>query len=325
MADGGLLDYRYEKVHMMKRYTLRSSRSTLSWDLYCLPITIQNQNNCAWTFLLLWRHHSAASVCCPPLPLLTAKQYSNLNANKQTSRPCPPWPPLAPLHAGNKSEPRVLHPPLSVFSHFSCWLQKQQSYEVIYRLLHPEIRADSAPGLFDGHSRHVMAAFVKHWSVFFGFSKFWMQEFSALHPSIAPLLSPVPLRADSWAMAFPLRSDNWKAWWLAAVIATICESEWFGECCIRGRGGRGLCESQTASRGELLTPHRCQKAPRWPFAEPRLLMRKRVIIPLWGKYKHVLLWIPTTAIRWQNPTEVQLKHQYLNINIPPVAAKTTIS
>lgn len=48
--------------------------------------------------------------------------------------------------------------------------------------------------------------------------------------------------------------------WLLGVAA-ICESEWFGECCARGRGGRGLRESQTASRGELLTPHRCQKAP----------------------------------------------------------------
>lgn len=108
--------------------------------------------------------------------------------------------------------------------------------------------------------------------------------------STIPLwLLPYPLvllSADSWAMALPGRGDNWKAWWLAAGVATICESEWFGECCARGRGGRGLCGSQTASRGELLTPHRCQKAPRWPFAEPRLLMRKRVIIPLWGKYKH---------------------------------------
>lgn len=111
-----------------------------------------------------------------------------------------------------------------------------------------------------------------------------MQEFSASHPSLAPPLSPVSLSADSWAMAIPGCSDNWKAWWLA-----ICESEWFGECCVCGRVGRGLCESQTASRGELLTPHRCQRTPRWPFAEQRLLMRKRMIIPPWGKHKHVVM------------------------------------
>lgn len=108
-----------------------------------------------------------------------------------------------------------------------------------------------------------------------GFPSFWMQEFSASHPSLAPPLSPVSLNADSWAMACPGRSNNWKTWLLAAGGAAICESEWFGECCVRGRGGRGLRESQTASRGELLTPHRCQKAPRWPFAEPRLQIRKK--------------------------------------------------
>lgn len=143
-----------------------------------------------------------------------------------------------------------------------------------------------------------------------GFPSFWMQEFSASHPSLAPPLSPVSLNADSWAMACPGRSNNWKAWLLAAGGAAICESEWFGECCVRGRGGRGLCESQTASRGELLTPYRCQKAPRWPFAEPRLQIRKRVIIPLWGKYKHVLLWILSTLSRRQNTAEIWWKHLY---------------
>lgn len=133
-------------------------------------------------------------------------------------------------------------------------------------------------------------------------------------PSL-PRSSPIPCVSEHWQLSNGLSqsgSDNWKAWWLAAGIAAICESEWFGECCVRGRGGRGLCESQTASHGELLTPHRCQKAPRWPFAEPRFLMRKRVIIPLWGKYKHVLLWILTTAIRRQNPTEIWFKYQHWN-------------
>lgn len=110
------------------------------------------------------------------------------------------------------------------------------------------------------------------------------------HPSLA-FLSLVSLTDDSWAMAFSECSDNWKACWLAAGTATICESEWSGECCVRGRGGWGLCESQTASRGELLTPHRCQKALRWPFAEPMLLIGKRVIILLWGKHKYTHLWI----------------------------------
>lgn len=143
-----------------------------------------------------------------------------------------------------------------------------------------------------------------------GFPSFWMQEFSASQPSLTPPLSPVWANTDSWAMACPGWSNNWKAWLLAAGGATICESEWFGECCVRGRGGRGLRESQTAIRGELLTPHRCQKAPRWPFAEPRLQIRKGVIIPLWGKYKQVLLWILSTLTR-RNTAEVWWKHQYL--------------
>lgn len=156
--------------------------------------------------------------------------------------------------------------------------------------------------LFDGHCRRFLllcsvslgwiSVWQRQWCVnflqFIWASKFWMQEFSDSRRSLAPPLPRVPQR---WQLSngLPGYSDNWKAWWLAAGIATICESEWFGECCVRGRGGRGLCESQTASRGELLTPHRCQRAPMWPSAEPRLLMRKCVIIPLWGHNKHALL------------------------------------
>lgn len=118
--------------------------------------------------------------------------------------------------------------------------------------------------------------------------KYFISPFWVFHPrGCRNSQSPTSLAAwllpfwapDSWAMAFfSYRGE--------AIIekrdgcrctAAICESEWFGECCIRGRGGgggRGLCGSQTASRGELLTPHRCGKAPRWPFTEARLLMRK---------------------------------------------------
>lgn len=57
-------------------------------------------------------------------------------------------------------------------------------------------------------------------------------------------------------MACPARGGNWKARLLA-----ICESEWFGECCVGRRGRSRVTASQTASRGELLTPPRSQKAP----------------------------------------------------------------
>lgn len=218
---------------------------------------------------------------------------------------------------------------------------------MIYWHLEPEIRAGSGAGrpslmatadvselvgFLLGGNKDVFASPIKYSSLcFLAFSKLWMQEFCVLHRSLAPLLSPMPLSGDSWAMAFPGPSDNWKAWWLAVGVVTICESEWFGECCVRGgRGGRGLCESQTASRGELLTPHRCQKAPRWPFTEPGLLMRKRVIIPLWGNYKHVLLWILTEVIKRRNAAEIwistrlfqkdkknvcQTKHRFLRVSI----------
>lgn len=182
--------------------------------------------------------------------------------------------------------------------------------------LRDQSRSYTRKTLLDGHSRHISSAFLRCtallelWSLLFRLSKFLdagILCFPALSHS-----SPIPCVSERWQLSNGLSrvEHNWKAWLLAAGGATICESEWFGECCVRGRGGRGLRESQTAIRGELLTPHRCQKAPRWPFAEPTLQIRKRVIIPLWDKYKHVLLWILSTLTR-RNTAEVWRKHQYL--------------
>lgn len=127
----------------------------------------------------------------------------------------------------------------------------------------------------DGDSRHSGHSGASQLSVFFQVSP-GMQEFSASHSSF-PFSDSSPLPTDSWAMACPAaRAVIEKAWLLAAGGAAICESEWLAECCVGGRGGRGSRESQTASRGEQLTPHRCHGAPELaPFRRALKKMRKK--------------------------------------------------
>lgn len=65
---------------------------------------------------------------------------------------------------------------------------------------------------------------------------FWMQEFSASHPS--PFCSSLypPRQLSNGLSRGPAVIEKRDCWLVAAAEATICESEWSGECCVGGAG-----------------------------------------------------------------------------------------
>lgn len=192
---------------------------------------------------------------------------------------------LLPLHWSNiqiKTQPHrnagglALQPAVSAFDStsaaFSTAAFKSNNYTKWFMASCSQRSEQSCVQEHSRHSGHSGASLLLvFFQIFPG-----MQEFSASHSSI-PSSDSSPLPTDSWAMACPAaRAVIEKAWLLAAGRAAICESEWLAECCVGGRGGRGSRESQTASRREQLTPHRCHGAPEVaPFFWAQRKMRKK--------------------------------------------------
>lgn len=255
--DDKLLDYRYDEI---KENQDRNSEQPGSWSERTDAHIFVNQQEASLEIYSILPSSPSPSSLWSNIQIKTLTgEHGGLTLIDS--------PPLPLFHAGEPKWALSFPLPLELLT----W----KTTIILSDLSPPSARDQSrlctGETLFDARSRLVTAACDGHaaccWcagGLIFGVLQvFGCRNSPPPVPSPAPPLSDPPchreLTAEQWP--FPACSGNWKAWWLAAGIATICESEWFGECCIRGRGGRGLCESQTASRGELLTPHRSQKAP----------------------------------------------------------------